>query len=511
MAKALELTWVAKLRQWRKRRNVGGKRKDFYLGTGNGADDRESYRRPLGKWKVIEAELDALKAAETLQQKYAKWGAMLAARQRENGKPDTTPLPQPCPLGDKLHPSLERWLEGRARMGEDRPTAPPKPKAKTMGKHLDDYIAEQRERYEHGLKFPNAPQHERISPARFIAYRWTAETLKLSWADESLPKDEATLEALMERFRSEQKRLLTKGTIKPATFNERIKTMRHFLGYLYRKRLIATLPRETERLCAKHAVKSTARALDVDMIRLIWREASPRLKTYVALALNCGFYAVDIANLEHAHIKGAYIACDRHKTGVPTRFKLWDVTKRLLAENCNGKEKLAFRAKYGGPLMVIEPDAESGRGRRWCEIENDFAALRKRLALKNVSFSNLRDTSSTKVESIDRSLTDLFDGHKDGRMARYYIDGSKIDYDRMFSHLDKAIDELDAYYGLELPVFGANANRVIAGDAVLAGYPCRHVGTCGHPGVRRSGGTMVHPLPSPRGRGRDKPPRRAEG
>ena len=47
MAKALELTWVAKLRQWRKRRNVGGKRKDFYLGTGSGPDDRESYRRAL--------------------------------------------------------------------------------------------------------------------------------------------------------------------------------------------------------------------------------------------------------------------------------------------------------------------------------------------------------------------------------------------------------------------------------------------------------------------------------
>jgi hypothetical protein len=451
MAKVFELTWVAKLRQWRKRRNVGGKRKDFYLGTGNGPDDRESYRRALGKWKVIEAELDALKAAETLQQKYEKWGAMLAARQGPNRKPDATPLPQPCPLGDKLHPSLERWLEGRARMGEDRPTAPPKPKEKPLDAHIDDYIAEQRERYEHGERFPDAPQHERISPARFIAYRWTANKLKESWTGEALPKDEAGLEALMERYRTEQKRLMTKGTIKPGTFNERIKTMRHFLGYLYRKRLIASIPRETERLCSKHKIKPTARALDVQTIRLIWREASPRLKTYLALALNCGFYAVDIANLEHAHIKGDYIACDRHKTGVPTRFKLWEVTKRLLAENCNGKDRLAFRAKYGGPLLVIEPDAENGRGRRWCEIESDLAAIRKRLALKNVSFSNLRDTSSTKIESIDRSLTDLFDGHKDSRMARFYVDGSKIDYDQMFARLDGAIEGLRLYYGLELP------------------------------------------------------------
>ena len=39
MTRALELTWVETLRQWRKRRNVSGKRKDFYLGTGKGRDD----------------------------------------------------------------------------------------------------------------------------------------------------------------------------------------------------------------------------------------------------------------------------------------------------------------------------------------------------------------------------------------------------------------------------------------------------------------------------------------
>jgi len=54
-------------------------------------------------------------------------------------------------------------------------------------------------------------------------------------------------------------------------------------------------------------------------------------------------------------------------------------------------------------------------------------------------------------ESIDRSLTDLFDGHKDGRMARFYVDGSKIDYDQMFARLDGAIEGLRLYYGLELP------------------------------------------------------------
>jgi hypothetical protein len=329
MAKALELTWVTKLRQWRKRRFVKGKRKDFYLGTGTGKDDRQSYQVALAKWKIKEAELNAAKDADTRQQQYRAWGDMLAARKIGSDERNWTPsIPtEPFPLEDKVHPSMQRFLE-------EKP-CPQKPKEKLMDAYLDDYVAEQRERYEHGLKFPDAPQHERIGAARFIAYRWTADALKANWSGVPLPKDEAGLEMLMERYRTEQKRLMNEGKIKPATFNERIKTMRHFLGFLYRKRHIAVIPRETERLCSKHKIKSSARALDVNTIQLLFREASPRLKTYIALGLNCGFYAVDIANLMHCHIKGDYIACDRHKTGVPTRFRLWPVTKALLAENCN--------------------------------------------------------------------------------------------------------------------------------------------------------------------------------
>jgi hypothetical protein len=39
-------------------------------------------------------------------------------------------------------------------------------------------------------------------------------------------------------------------------------------------------------------------------------------------------------------------------------------------------------------------------------------------------------------------------------MARFYVDGSKIDYDQMFARLDGAIEGLRLYYGLELPTSG---------------------------------------------------------
>lgn len=54
--------------------------------------------------------------------------------------------------------------------------------------------------------------------------------------------------------------------------------------------------------------------------------------------------------------------------------------------------------------------------------------------------------SSTHVENIDRSLTNLFDAHSDGRMAKFYVDGEMVDA----SALDGVIDKLEALYGLTL-------------------------------------------------------------
>ncbi len=75
MPRALELTWVQSLRQWRKRRKVGEKTKTFYLGTGKGKGDREAYVKALAKWNEIKSRLDAgqkqIEALE-LSEKYRK-------------------------------------------------------------------------------------------------------------------------------------------------------------------------------------------------------------------------------------------------------------------------------------------------------------------------------------------------------------------------------------------------------------------------------------------------------
>jgi integrase len=207
-----------------------------------------------------------------------------------------------------------------------------------------------------------------------MSYRYNATLLKTDWQDEPVPEDEASLAALMKRFRETQKALMSEGKIEPGTVNERTKTMRHVVRWLHDQYLIPALPRQMVHLCAAYGVKTTAKALDLDTLHRLWNGASPRLKTYMSLALNCGFYVGDIASLEYSHIQGGYILKNRHKTGVPTRFKLWSVTKALLDANANGKDRLV-------PLPSAPRLAPSRGGRSHGEVVRGvLLATRRRRA-----------------------------------------------------------------------------------------------------------------------------------
>lgn len=455
METRLELSWVPSLKQWRKRRMVNGKSKTYYLGTGNGRNDEPSYAKALAKWRQIEQTLPQPPPPKQLPGTNEEWRSFLAAQPKANGMVCLVVSPQFIKELKSVATNIRRWLDVTEQLERD-PTpsgdsvSSPR-RVKTLGGYVDDYIADQRSRYEHGLKFPDAPQRERISGVRLMSYRYNALLIKAEWKNEYLPEDEGGVAHLMERFKAKQKSLMTKGRIQPGTLNERLKTLRHVVHWLHKKYLIPSLPREIVDICAAYRVTTTAKALDLDILHRLWDAAPPRLKTYIALGLNCGFYVADIASLEHSHIKDGYITKNRHKTGVPTRFKLWKVTKALLAQNANGSDKLALVTDEGGPLLVIDPHAKDGLGKRWCKIETDLLALRKRLGINGVTFSMFRDTSSTRIESIDRSVTDLFDGHKDQRMARFYVDGGRVDHDHLFASLDNALDELERVYNLTLP------------------------------------------------------------
>jgi hypothetical protein len=157
----------------------------------------------------------------------------------------------------------------------------------------------------------------------------------------------------------------------------------------------------------------------------------------------------------------------RGKTGVHVRYKLWPVTRALIARTrTDGEDGRVFTGRNGRPL-IHHTDSESKGRTDVCRLR--FQRLCRKLAMVEAytgrdgkprrkarySFSNLRDTATTAVENIDRRMSDLFDSHRDARMARFYIDDKHVDT----KPLDDVIDKLEGFFGLPLPPEPARKRR----------------------------------------------------
>ena len=333
----------------------------------------------------------------------------------------------------------------------------------TVGALLDEFLAEQVQRNaaRHFVEQRRAsgeritePPKKNISDARLISIQRDTALFRKVVGDERWDQTEATAAKILKTWRDQSEALLFGGSIKPNTFNERIKIGRMFVGWAESNYRLERLPRTLKTLIAKYDYEPTAKAIPLDALQKIWAAADEREKTFIALGLNLGYYSKDISDLTADMIDGDYIAHTRAKTGVKVRYKLWGVTKALLAKVRTGSGTgRVFASRSGNPLNHYPP----GKARVDI-VRNDFYRLccdakigewyedkqGKRRFRVAYSFSNLRDTSTTAVENFDRSLSDLFDSHRDARMARYYIDGEHVDT----TALDRAIDHLEAKYNL---------------------------------------------------------------
>jgi hypothetical protein len=408
MGKQYELTWVHSLKQWRKRR----KGKTFYLGSGD-------YKTALQRWRLKEAELiQAEKAAETDPELEAYEKGLAALRGL--GGFGSTP-------SDSAGKAVAKYL------GWDKPATASSPKQKSFAGVMVDYLAVQKRRFLHGQKFPNAPTSERLSAGRYSAYEIQMRHLTAAAGNMPTPQKEAELYEFFKRFREAQQALLNQKKIGEHTFNDRMKLVSHFVRWMHESYIIQSMPRNFSKLISRYSTKTTARALPVELIKLLFNNSPPLLQTFIALGLNCCFYAVDIAYLQASDIQRDYIVIDRHKTGVFAKYKLWPITKGLLEENAN-KTGPAFND-------IINFNAKQ---QRQCKIDNLLYALKRRLKLKRISFSNFRDTTSTIVDGIDRTLTDIVLAHKDNRMAAYYVAKRAYDGSELQDRVDKVLAKVEA-------------------------------------------------------------------
>ena len=122
-------------------------------------------------------------------------------------------------------------------------------------------------------------------------------------------------------------------------------------------------------------------------------------------------------------------------------FPLQKIPEKWLSYECVLGHELQPEKFPGTPRLVEGPT-------RKCVIETKLKARLKRLKMKGVYFSQLRDTSVTFVYGNHHQYRDSFCRHSAPKMARFYTDGDEV----RCTGLDHIIDELEKRFAPTLDI-----------------------------------------------------------
>lgn len=435
-SRGLELTYHAPSRSWTK--IIDGKRLKF--GAGRGWSDRTGYRKALKRYRAHLAEhsdqrqhAKLLKqwqkrfAAEGREPAYAAWALAIEQAGEQAERKRQQQVLQEADL-----------LRGRQENGQADGAVP------LLGELLQQYLQEQHRRHQITRQQPESlPRKRRLGLAGYQSIRDGIEPLR-RWLQEQ-DRDEPLngieeFEQLLADYRHHLEDRMLAGELSPRTVSNRVRGLRPLVKWLWQHRHLSDLPRNLEQVCQQFGNAQQAKALSPAQVHQLWRAASPRERALMALALNAGLYARELASLRVRHIRDGYLAKRREKTGVPYKIRLWDLTQRLIQQTADGKQPddLLFVTPRGNPLCR---DAANSRSD---SIAQQFAKLRRKAKVKGVTWSMLRDTAATAIERIgkgqgNRTLVSQFLAHADGRTAKFYVDQTQDPMELASEALDAAV------------------------------------------------------------------------
>jgi hypothetical protein len=300
-----------------------------------------------------------------------------------------------------------------------------------------------------------------IGNERLASMRRYIDRFKKTSGSETWDGTEKTLTGFLEVWKADA------AKAGHATHDEAVKTIRQFVMWAHKRHLLDTLPRNLDEIVTKFNVSdANATAIPQGDIIKLFTAATDDMRAWIACGLNFGFKPVDIANLTNETIGATHLDFVRTKTGVHVQYKIWPVTRTMIERSRTATTGRAWTTRKGMPL-VHTSNASRTRGKS-NNITKQFRELCHAVGLvrevndpkqhgkmKNVAkydFSNVRDTGSTAIEQIDKSITDIYLAHQDARMARLYVDGKMTDS----GPLDAALDRLEATFKLPEPAPKAN-------------------------------------------------------
>jgi hypothetical protein len=293
------------------------------------------------------------------------------------------------------------------------------------------------------------------------------------------------IERIIDHWRS---RPLTKRK-KPAapdTVRGQIKALRAFVKWLHRSKEFAwrkpmdyeveavrvpMLPGEVSQKARQKQVKTYT----PEEIGILWEYATPRVRLYMTLALNCGFGNGELATLQREEVlldaprpdtndKGNWICRVRNKRAIYGEWKLWDITAKALRwylarRQATPSEFLILNEK-GKPINTLTKGSNGNQHvfNRWKDL---LDAVRKdHPEFRRLSFNKLRKTSINGIRKYEGAeVAKVFAAHgetsTDDMIDRY----SNRDFEAVFRGIDKVGIDLAPIFARVPDPFPADAKK----------------------------------------------------
>jgi excisionase family DNA binding protein len=229
--------------------------------------------------------------------------------------------------------------------------------------------------------------------------------------------------------------------ISPFTAQGRLSSVRIMIRWAWRMHLIENLPRNLDGIASiPNSGQPKVHTFSLDELKLLWAKAKPRLRCWIALALNCGIGQRDVSDLKVGEVDwdGGYIERERSKTGVKTKHKLWAATLELLKQH--GRADASFDEPVFLTMNGLSLVRRDFQGDKFCHsdaVKNAFDRLLTEVDLNgHRRFYCLRKTGATMIESIDPATTEMYLGHVERGMKKHYAE-------RDWARLERALMEME--------------------------------------------------------------------
>ena len=196
--------------------------------------------------------------------------------------------------------------------------------------------------------------------------------------------------------------------------------------------------------------------MSLDQFAKLYLAATPRLKTFMLLAINCGHTQMELATLEREQIQGNRIERPRNKTGIWGEWPLWGHTALMLSRQMEKEGKFAFATKQGNPLVHYNPNRSDCVGLA-------FNRLTRQEGFKGTGFKELRKLGSQMVRNLaGLEVSQQFLAHKPKSVAEMHYNNAEPE------KLNKAVCDMEGQIIQAIHKAKAEGRVVVVQKAIAA-------------------------------------------